>query len=282
MIGLATSRSAGANLPRISPRSLSEFPIVAPQAVDEQERIAAILDKADVICQRRRQTIVEIDALLRASYLQIVGSGNREFQRWPSCRIEQLAAKHPGAMRTGPFGSDLRHNEFVDNGIAVLGIDNAVSNRFEWGERRFITPEKYEGLRRYKVLPGDVIVTIMGTTGRSAVVPHDIPEAITTKHLATITLNQELALPEFIAFAIHSDPKIIHQIKRANKGAIMDGLNLGIIRKLEIAMPPMKQQKFFAALVRRMNTQKSICQQPDTSGEALLASLYQIAFRGEL
>jgi type I restriction enzyme S subunit len=167
----------------------------------------------------------------------------------------------------------------VDDGIAVLGIDNAVQNKFAWAERRFIPPSKYEGLGRYKVFPRDVIITIMGTTGRSAVVPEDIPEAITTKHLATITCNKELIHPEVLSFAIHSDPLIIRQIKSFNKGAIMDGLNLGTIRRLEISLPPMDEQLRFVAMLRKARAIYAASETPDGSGEDLFQSLSQRAFR---
>jgi type I restriction enzyme S subunit len=249
---------------------------------EQQKRVAAILDKADAVRRKRRQALAEINVLLRSAYQYLVSSQNPNFSEWNLRKFEELAANRRGAMRTGPFGSDLKHSEFVDRGIAVLGIDNAVSNRFTWGERRFITHEKYEGLRRYRALPGDVIVTIMGTTGRSAVVRDDIPEAITTKHLATISLETRLALPEFVAFAIHSDPKIVAQIEQANKGAIMDGLNLSIIKKLEIALPPIEDQRHFAEVYQKLHFHKARLASPEASGDALFESLSQRAFRGEL
>ncbi|GAJ30316.1 restriction endonuclease subunit S [Acidomonas methanolica] len=259
-------------------RSL-EFPRLG---IEEQRLIASVLDKADGIQRKRADFCEAIHAFLKSAYVHIVGHLNPSHGDWAPFTIEALAEQRKGAIRSGPFGSALRHGEFVDEGIAVLGIDNAVQNKFAWAERRFITPSKYQELRRYKVFPGDVIITIMGTTGRSAVVPEDIPEAITTKHLATITCNKELIHPEVLSFAIHSDPLIIRQIKSFNKGAIMDGLNLGTIRRLEISLPPMDEQLRFVAMLRKARAIYAASETPDGSGEDLFQSLSQRAFRGEL
>lgn len=276
-----TQKSSGANIKNIRKSELDQFEIPLPP-VSEQKRIASILDKADEIRRKRVRFGEETQDFVRSAYLHAVGHLNPSHGDWQPFTIDALAEDRRGAIRSGPFGSALRHGEFVDEGIAVLGIDNAVQNMFAWAERRFITPSKYEELRRYKVFPGDVIITIMGTTGRSAVVPDDIPEAITTKHLATITCNKELIHPEVLSFAIHSDPLIIRQIKSFNKGAIMDGLNLGIIRQLEINLPPMEEQLRFLRMLRKARAIETRSQTSDGSGEDLFQSLSQRAFRGEL
>ena len=251
-------------------------------ALNDQRRIASILDKADAIRRKREQSLALADDFVQSAYLYFVGLKHPEFQGWEPVPIESLAKDKRGSIRSGPFGSALLHSEFVDEGIAVLGIDNAVKNKFQWAERRFITREKYEELRRYRVYPKDVIITIMGTTGRSAVVPDDIPEAITTKHLASITCDLGEALPEFLSFAIHSDPVVIDQIRAANKGAIMDGLNLGIIRQIKLRKPPMRQQRLFADLLQKTHFAIQKMTTPSGGGSDLFASLSQRAFRGEL
>lgn len=250
--------------------------------LDEQRRIAEILDKADAIRRKRELALDLADEFLKSAYVHTVGHLNPAHGDWEPFTIEQLAEDRKGSIRSGPFGSALRHGEFVEQGIAVLGIDNAVQNRFAWGGRRFITEGKYEQLRRYTVFPNDVIITIMGTTGRSAVVPEDIPDAITTKHLATITCDTSLIHPEVLSFAIHSDPMIIQQIRSHNKGAIMDGLNLGIIRKLVINRPPMEEQLRFVSILRKIRSMNERTDKPELNGESLFDSLSQRAFRGEL
>lgn len=275
------AQARGATIPHVDKSKLEEIELPRIDQ-SEQQRIASILARSDGIRRKRVRLFEATDEFLESAYVHTLGHLNPSHGDWEPFTVEALAEDRKGAIRSGPFGSALRHGEFVDDGIAVLGIDNAVQNKFAWAERRFITPLKYEELRRYKVFPDDVIITIMGTTGRSAVVPDDIPEAITTKHLATITCNKKLIHPEVLSFAIHSDPLIIRQIKSFNKGAIMNGLNLGIIRKLEINLPPMEDQLRFVRMLRKARAIEANSQTSEGSGEDLFQSLSQRAFRGEL
>lgn len=272
-------KATGASYPAVSDRIILNSPMPMP-GIAEQRRIADILDKADAIRRKRKDAIVLTEDLLRSAFLEMVGPCAREYESWPEAPFESLALPEKGSMRTGPFGSDLRHSEFVDDGVAVLGIDNAVTNRFAWGERRFITPQKYKKLVRYTVRPHDVIVTIMGTTGRSAVVPADIPLAITTKHLATISLNRDLAEPEFVAQAIHRHPAILAQIQQSNRGAIMSGLNLGLIKSLVVRLPPIDEQRRFAAFTEKLRAGVGTLGRGLADSESLFASLVDRAFSG--
>ena len=275
------AHARGATIPHVDKMKLEQIclPKLAPE---EQRQIVAILDKADGIRRKKQQIHTLVQGLLKSAYVHIVGHLNPGYSDWMPHSIEQLAKDRKGSIRSGPFGSALRHGEFVDQGIAVLGIDNAIKNTFSWGERRYVSEEKYEQLQRYRVFPDDVIITIMGTIGRSAVVPRDIPRAITSKHLATISCEEKKVLPEVLAFSFQFDPMIAGQIKAHNKGAIMDGLNLGIIRQLELRRPPMREQRRFVGICSGVESMLNRLKCPRDNGSHLFASLSQRAFRGEL
>ena len=276
------NQGRGVALKNLSATIVRNLEIELPH-LNDQIRIAHLLGKVEGLIAQRKQHLQQLDDLLKSVFLEMFGPTNSDYADWPLVEIHHLAAKHKGAMRTGPFGSNLLHSEFTLEGdVAVLGIDNAVQNRFSWGERRFISNEKYRELQSYRIFPGDVIVTIMGTIGRSAVIPEDIPVAINTKHLAAITLNREIANPLFLSYAIHSSPFVLKQFASKNRGAIMSGLNLGIIKETKIKRPPIALQNRFAEIHACVDRLKSRYQQSLTDLEALYGTLSQKAFKGEL
>lgn len=275
--GALAGQGRGVAQPNINLSILRAHPIPLP-VVSEQRRIAAVLDAADALRATRRVTLERLETLPKALFYKRF---ENDWDRYPSVLLGDLAAAEPGAIRTGPFGSQLLHEEFVESGVAVLGIDNVVHNRFTWGQRRFITEEKYGQLRRYTVHAGDVLVTIMGTCGRVAVVPSDLPCAINTKHLCCITLDQEKCAPEWLQACLLFHPRVLKHLG-ATHGAVMPGLNMGLIKDAEIPLPPIQVQNEFARAKRAIDRQVGLATDHLGHLDALFGSLAQRAFRGEL
>ena len=262
---------------RVPEHFLADLDILLPP-LPEQKRIAAILDQADALRAKRREALAKLDEMAQAIFVEMFVSNASKSEAWPRRGVGSVAL----AMRTGPFGSQLLHSEFVDEGVAVLGIDNAVSNQFAWGERRFITERKYRELSRYRVFPNDVIVTIMGTCGRVAIVPEDIPLAITTKHLCSITLDKEQCLPEFLHACLLRHPEVLRQLGAAAKGAVMPGLNMGIIKSALIPLPPVPLQAEFVNRTKSLTGMVAQNNDALDMSDELFSSLQHRAFRGEL
>jgi type I restriction enzyme S subunit len=277
-VDITSSLVAGARLPRVSPKDLIGLPVpVGPP--DAQQRAVRMLDAAASAAARLRSARAGLMPLATAAYRQLVGDSNPDYASWPEHTVAGLLDPAvTNAARTGPFGSALKHSEFVPAGIAVLGIDNAVQSRFAWDERRYISEEKYAGLRRYTVRPGDVIITIMGTTGRSAVVPDDIPIAISTKHLATLTVDRSRVLPELVAAAFQHDHAVSDQVRAENRGAIMDGLNLGIIKRVRLRVPPLEQQHAWSRAIGLIHAVEDDIRRAEHDLQSLTEAAQQQAF----
>lgn len=274
-------KTTGATIPHINGSVLRDLKIpIFP--FSDQIKIASLLSKTEKLIAQRKESITLLDEYLKSTFLEMFYS-NPETVTWEEVWFEELVEQKKSAMRSGPFGSSLLHHEFVEFGdVRVLGIDNVVNNVFQWNKVRCITLEKFNQLSRYQVFPNDVLISIMGTVGRTAIVPAKIPLTINSKHLAAITLDLKKAKPQFIAFALRSHPEILRQLNRNVKGAIMDGLNLTIIKKLKFKNPPITLQNQFAQIIEKTETLKTQYNESLKELESLFGSLSQLAFRGKL
>ena len=278
---------SGLTVPKLNQASLRAIPVPLPP-LPEQRRIVGILDEAfEGIATAKanaEKNIQNARALFSSGFGALTTRSEQE--HWLKTTVAELAEPQKGSIRTGPFGSQLLHSEFVDEGIAVLGIDNAVANEFRWAKERFITPEKYRQLERYRVYPDDVVITIMGTCGRCAIVPSDIPKAINTKHLCCITLDRRKCLPGYLHAYFLYHPVAQDFLAKQAKGAIMAGLNMGLIKELPVLLPTLKRQRELVDTLDslRKETQRLefIYRQKLTALEALKRALLHQAFTGQL
>jgi type I restriction enzyme S subunit len=171
--------------------------------------------------------------------------------KYPEVPIGELASSEHGAFKIGPFGSSLKKEELVPSGIPVVGIENVLTQRFTKPFRRFISEKKFKELSDYTIQPDDILVTTMGTVGKTTVVPKNIELMIFDSHLFRMRVDQKKVIPQFLSFAINNYEGLLTQLEQKARGAIMDGLNTTILKECVIPLPPLHEQQRIAAILQK-------------------------------
>lgn len=244
----AVATAAGTKMPRTHARSILSFEIGVPP-LDEQRRIAEVLRSVDDLIELTDATLTTLRATKQAVMMEAL---NRSF---PEIRLGELLSDTRHPMRSGPFGSALLKAELQPDGIPFLGIDNVHIERFVPAYKRFISDEKYRELARYTVFPDDVMVTIMGTVGRSCVVPKDIGTAISSKHVWALTLDKARYSPTLLAWQINHAPGVLAQLEGSAQGGIMSAISSATLRDLLVPLPSPSEIREIEQLLASFNDQ---------------------------
>jgi type I restriction enzyme, S subunit len=186
MVLLAEARSAGANLPRISPSALQEFPILAPTNVAEQGRIAAILNKADAIRRKRHHALAETSVLLRAVFLEMFGD---PVASPPACDVVPLE-QFINPDRPITYGI-LMPGPDLPEGVPYVRVMDMQAGRILTDRVRRTSEDIDREYRRSRLRAGDLLLSIRGHVGRTAVVPDELDGANITQDTARLAARSE-------------------------------------------------------------------------------------------
>ena len=235
--------------------------------LDEQRRIAEVLRSVDEAIAANAALLDGVKAAKQGTMDAVLSGGFDEV------RLETLLADTRYPMRSGPFGSALLKSELQPEGIPFLGIDNVHVERFVPVYRRFVSDEKYRELARYTVYPGDVMVTIMGTVGRCCVVPPDIGTAISSKHVWTLTLDQNRYSPALLAWQINHSPPVLEQLQGSAQGGIMSAISSGTLRDLSVPLPSPEEVRQIEEVLLSFNEQIAALEAEQAQANLLKAAL---------
>ncbi|MDO1450348.1 restriction endonuclease subunit S [Rhodocytophaga aerolata] len=279
MKGYLVSLGTGSTFKEISKAILSKVEIPLP-SLQEQKRIAAVLDKADRIRQLNRQLVAKYEALTQSVFLEIFGDPARNEKCWPIYRIEEVASKDKYSIKAGPFGSALKKEFYVAKGYKIYGQEQVIRDDLSFGEY-YIDEAKYRSLESCRIQAGDILISLVGTYGKISIVPENFEPGIINPRLMKITLNTNLVLPVFLKKLLQSQG-VRNQIENVSRGGTMDIVNVGIMKNIEIPLPPIELQKNFVQTLKNIESQKTKAEQSLKKSEDLFNTLLQKAFRGEL
>lgn len=273
--------SAGINIKNIRKTELEALPVPAPP-LDEQRRIAAILDKADAIRRKREQALALADDLLKSTFLEMFGDPVKNPFKFEFLLVSGCLSTAKAGTQSGPFGAALKKHEYTRAGVPVWGVENVQQNHFIDKPKLFISEEKFASLQRYAVEQGDVLISRAGTVGRMCIATPSVAQSIISTNLVRVALDHSKILPEYFVSLFTYVPHRLGALKANNKRDAFTFLNPKTLRATEIPVPPIElQQRYRDFLVE---VDKLISKQTCSlsNAEKLLSSLSQRAFRGEL
>jgi type I restriction enzyme S subunit len=268
----------GATRSRITRTELGETEIPLP-SLAEQHRIAAQLEQADRLVRTRRYALELSATLLPAVFHKFFGKANSQSGDWPSVELAELC-DHEDDVRCGPFGTQLNKSEFRTSGIPLWGIKH-VNAEFALRAREFLTETKAEELDEYSLLPGDLVMTRKGTVGNCALYPAHFPRGVMHSDLLRIRLKSGVCSPLFLMHQLHNSRAIERQIEMISGGAIMAGINVGMLKSIKIQLPPLPLQQRFANMVTRVERLRAAQRESLRLAEHLFQSLLHDAFGTE-
>ena len=160
---------------------------------------------------------------------------------WELRKVTELLKNSSSAMKIGPFGSALKKEYFVEEGIKVYAQENAFTGDFSMGDY-YITEDKYKELKSCELYPGDLVISMMGTIGACAIFPKNAEKGIMNSHLLRLQFNNEV-IPEYIMYLLRDSVLIRKQIDRLSVGSIMSGLSSSVVKKLVFPISKLAEQK---------------------------------------
>ena len=267
--------SAGANINNIKNEHIDNLDI---QLVDEKERreIITILNELNMLISLRNQQLFKLDELVKARFVEMFGDPINNPMKWIVSKIEDIAVQEKNALKAGPFGSALKKEFYVKSGYKIYGQEQVICGDASFGDY-YIDEEKYKELKNCAVQAGDILISLVGTYGKTLIMPDNYEAGIINPRLMKITLNKNKVTP--IYFKYYFESNALKASMDANThGGTMGILNLGIIRQMKIQVPPLSLQNQFAAFVERVDQQKQTVQQSLEKLELMKKALMQEYF----
>lgn len=260
----------GSTMKHITKADFDKIPIILPP-LETQKQIAAVLDKADEIRQKRKLANQKLDELLQSTFIDMFGDPVTNPKGWNSCKIIEVCNVQTGSTpsRDKP--------EYYGGSIPWVKTGEVV-NTYIYDTEEHITQEAINK-SNCKLFPQNTILVAMYgqgyTRGRVAV----LKKQATTNQACSAILPSTKINHEFLFNLLKSQYNTLRELGR---GGNQPNLNLSMVKDFRIFTPPLDLQSKFAQIVEKVEEQKSKNEAQIKKLDDLFNSLLQRAFKDEL
>lgn len=163
-------------------------------------------------------------------------------EHWEVKKLKYILKPTKGALKPGPFGSDLKNSDVSPSGTyKVYTQRNVIENDFEQGED-FVSDEKFTELNAFEIFPGDILLTTRGTIGRSALFTKGLQRGVLHPCLIRLQINDSKSLNNWLLIYFNESSYFIDNVKLNSNSTVIDVIYGYTLRDVIIPIPPVAEQ----------------------------------------
>jgi type I restriction enzyme S subunit len=259
----------GATIKHFTGRDLARYEIPLPP-LDEQWRIALILDKADALRRKRKRALDLLDSITKSIFLEIFGDPVTNPKKFRVLRLGEIGTLDRGVSKHRP-----RNDPILLDGSHPLIQTGDVSNSGGY-IRGYTSTYSDIGLKQSKLWPaGTLCITIAANIAETGILtfPACFPDSVVG------FTHENPAMAQFVRVWLSF---LQANLERMAPTVAQKNINLQILRDLFIAMPPLDMICLFGA---RLEAQSSIDRRLRSAAaevHELFSSLQHRAFSSQL
>lgn len=271
------AQGSGTTFKELSKTIVEKFKIPVPP-LEEQKRIAAILDKADGIRRKRKEAIALTEELLRSTFLDMFGDPVTNPKGWETICLGELAIIQSGIAK----GKKIDPSRAIS--MPYIRVANVQDGYLNLGEikKLEIIPRDID---RHLLQDGDLLLTEGGDPdklGRGAIWHNQINPCIHQNHIFAVRPQKSVAEPEYLSALIGSDYGKRYFLGVAKQTTGIATINKTQLKLFPVIVPPIALQQKYTQFVQSLSSTKTNYSQIKDYTDNLFNSLLQKAFRGKL
>lgn len=194
---------------------------------------------------------------------------------WKVYQIQDIAAE----MGDAPFGSNLKNHDYTGSGALVVQGRNIQGRECDWSDRRYVSFEKYEQLKKNQCCVGDLVFPKVGTIGKVGLLSPavGVDKYVLSTNTMMLRVDEALAYSDFVYY-FFTWPRTSALIHSFNSKSVQPVFNFTSLKRFEILLPTLNEQKHISDVLRSLDDRIALLRETNATLEAIAQALFKSWF----
>ena len=188
---------------------------------------------------------------------------------WKEVELKQIAD-----VQTGPFGSQLKNEQYITGGTPVVTVEHLKDFRIIDFNYPSVTDEDKNRLSKYLLKQGDIVFTRVGSVDLSAFVKKHQDGWMFSSRMLRVRTNASEVDSRFLSYYFQQK-NFRDYILNISVGATMPSINTEILKAISVSYPSLTEQKSIASILSSLDDKIDLLHHQNTTLEKMAETLFR-------